>query len=357
MKVVWALPRFNKPRTGGEKVLEKLIELLCSRGDEIIEVYAESETKNGVLGTINKQYQNYRILRAEDGKAPIIQNLLNRPEYFIANILLRYLKGRRIVLFVKETYEDEGFSVIRKQYHRFINNITFRSVSLIVVNSQYTGDWVCRYGDFRDKIHILYPVLKSCSNSVVRVGKKPSDSVNILCVGNIRRNKGQIYLLEAFKDLPAHVKVTFVGMVKEDEYMDKLQRYIEDHDISNRVRFTGFLSDFDLFDEYSKADLFVSPTLKEGFGQAVHEAMAHGLPVIASRVGALSEIVEDGKSGILVAPENSKALADAIRRIVGNVEYGNTLGKEARARSTIFQTVDAQVDVLRGLFMKLRPGC
>ena len=74
------------------------------------------------------------------------------------------------------------------------------------------------------------------------------------------------------------------------------------------------------------------PSLKEGLGVAALEAMASGLPVIASDVGGLREVVEDERTGIIVPPENSKKIAQAISRLAESAELRSQMGAAARAR-------------------------
>jgi glycosyltransferase involved in cell wall biosynthesis len=75
------------------------------------------------------------------------------------------------------------------------------------------------------------------------------------------------------------------------------------------------------------------PSLEEGFGLPLAEAMAAGLPTVASRVGGMPEIVVDGETGILVAPGDADALADAIVRVLADPELGRRLGEAGRARA------------------------
>ena len=80
------------------------------------------------------------------------------------------------------------------------------------------------------------------------------------------------------------------------------------------------------------SDIFAMPSLKEGLGVAALEAMASGLPVIASDVGGLREVVEDGRTGIIVPPANSKQIASAIQRLAESDGLRAQMGAAARAR-------------------------
>ena len=96
-----------------------------------------------------------------------------------------------------------------------------------------------------------------------------------------------------------------------------------------RVRFVGAVQGADLDVYYDRADVFVLPTFYEGYGMAVAEAVAHGLPVVCSQTGALPELV-DARSGVLVPPGDVDALAAALAAVIGEDAYR----ARSRRRST-----------------------
>jgi glycogen(starch) synthase len=168
---------------------------------------------------------------------------------------------------------------------------------------------------------------------------KPSDSApNILCVGRPRFLKGIHVLSQAipkvWQEIPEAL-FTFVpapmgkgGGSPREAYREFLGSLIEDP----RIRIVDPVSRAQLPDVYRSATVCVVPSLWEGFGYVAAEAMACGVAVIASRAGGLAEIVEDGKSGILVEPGNAEELAGAIVSLIGNAERRSTIATAARKR-------------------------
>jgi len=136
--------------------------------------------------------------------------------------------------------------------------------------------------------------------------------------------KGLGYLLEALAQLPAsmRVRLTVVGEAKKNGHIEELLTRLG---IGDRVHFTGRIDQRKLVERYAKATLAVVPSLYEGFGLPVTEAMACGVPVISTTGGALPEVVAD--AGVLVPPAASRALAEAILSLLQHPEQSARLGE------------------------------
>jgi glycosyltransferase involved in cell wall biosynthesis len=141
--------------------------------------------------------------------------------------------------------------------------------------------------------------------------------------------KGLKYLLRAVSDISKKRKIHLVviGKPKEDSGILSLVNKLGIEDI---VTFTGRISDEEFIIQYAKAAAAVVPSVYEGFGLPVGEAMASGVPVISTTGGALPEVV--GDAGILVPPSDHKALADAMVMLMDNREYAAELGKAGYKR-------------------------
>ena len=154
----------------------------------------------------------------------------------------------------------------------------------------------------------------------------------ISAVGALEQRKGHRYLIEAIRALAApaasvKVKCFIVG---QGSIHRVLQGEIAVSRSLDRIKLLGRVDD--PREILWASDLFAMPSLKEGLGVAALEAMAAGLPVIASDVGGLREVVEDGRSGIVVRPANAGAIASAIGRLAESAELRSQMGAAARAR-------------------------
>jgi glycosyltransferase involved in cell wall biosynthesis len=110
----------------------------------------------------------------------------------------------------------------------------------------------------------------------------------------------------------------------------KLDKLVEQTGMGEQVRFLGWVDD--VRSVLSSWDVFVMPSLEEGFPIAALDAMAAGLPVVATSVGGVPELIEDGKSGWLVPPRDAEALASRLRPLLTNAELRHSLGAAGYAR-------------------------
>ena len=134
--------------------------------------------------------------------------------------------------------------------------------------------------------------------------QKTGDSIRVVCVGRLSAEKGQVGLLQAFAeliDLHEQAELVFIGDGPEAEV---LRARAEMLGIERNVTFAGRRSEKDTLDEIARSDIMVLPSFMEGLPVVIMEAMAIGIPVIASRVAGIPELVIDGETGLLFTPSD-----------------------------------------------------
>lgn len=143
------------------------------------------------------------------------------------------------------------------------------------------------------------------------------DPVRLLYVGYLKHMKGLGYLLEALArlgDQPQGFELHLVGAGPEE---NALRRDVAERGLTGKVHFHGYVPMGDaLTRHYDEADIFVFPSLSEGSPRVVLEALARSLPVISTKVGSVPEVIEDGRSGLLIAMQDAGAIASAVSRFV-----------------------------------------
>lgn len=154
----------------------------------------------------------------------------------------------------------------------------------------------------------------------------------ILAVGRLEKVKGHTYLIEAFARIKKEMSDAKLILVGDGSERDNLEILALELGIKDSVQFLGEVPHDDLPHYYHKARLFVMPSLSEGFGITVIEAMASGVPVVATSAGSLMELVKNEKTGLLVKPQDAESLARALRFMIDNpkeAEYMAEQGCEA----------------------------
>jgi len=183
---------------------------------------------------------------------------------------------------------------------------------------------------------------------------KCRDVVLIGSAGVLETRKGHEFLLEA----AALLKTDGLNLRYQIAGAGPLRQQLEQHaahlGLQEEVRFLGFVEDITKF--LADIDIFVMPSLHEGLGVAVLEAMAAGKPVIATRVGGLTESVADGVTGIVVPPANAAELAAAIAKLAPAPELARQMGGRGRQRVRQHFTLERMAMANEAYYYELLAG-
>lgn len=173
----------------------------------------------------------------------------------------------------------------------------------------------------------------------------PPQALVIGVIANFRAAKGHRYLLQAFALIAGRFPdalLVLCGQEAQAGQLRELQSLVAASGLSGRVRFLGSRRDID--EVLHTLDVLVSPSLSEGFSNAILEAMAAGLPVIATRVGGSTEQVADGITGLLVAPAQVTELQQALLTLLDSPALRARMGEAARARVQECFSVEVMAD-------------
>jgi glycosyltransferase involved in cell wall biosynthesis len=181
-----------------------------------------------------------------------------------------------------------------------------------------------------------------------------TDSLVIGYVGWLIPIKGVTYLLDAMAEVvQRHSNSLLVLVGKGDENGEeeiKLRERVESLGLEDRVRFLGWRPDVN--EIMGCFDIFVLPSLNEGMGRVLVEAMAAGLPIVASRVGGIPDLIENGENGLLVPPADPSALAKAISDLLSDKKRRNRMG-EAGKKMCLPYSAEAMVQQIDDLYTDL----
>jgi len=208
-----------------------------------------------------------------------------------------------------------------------------------------------------ENIRVIARSVDVAKYNLPRAPKADKNSFTVVIVGRITALKGHPYFLRAMArvihQLPS-VKIQIIGdaPVKKQTYKDELVLLTKRLGISERVEFLG--NRRDIPELLSKADCLVLSTItQEAFGRVIIEAQAAGVPVVATKVGGVTEIIEHEKTGLLVLPKDIDAMAQAVLRILNNPDFSASMVVEAKkkidARYTLAHMADATIAVYKEL--------
>ena len=229
-----------------------------------------------------------------------------------------------------------------------IDNFTYSRYAKIVCVSEKVKEsligWISEIAHKMVVIRNAVPVGK--------MGDKKESVYDILFVGRLERAKGVDVLFEAIKLLETKydrkLKVAIIG---DGSLNEELKGIAERLNISESVEFLGVRKD--ISDLMRKSKIFVLPSRWEGLPMVILEAMALGMPVVATKVGGIPEVIEDGKDGILVEPENPERLANSIFRLLDDDGLRSLFSSNAYRKIKEEYSIEKYTKTLLGLYKEL----
>jgi len=234
----------------------------------------------------------------------------------------------------------------------------------ILTNSEFTGRYVReRFPSLASRVH---PVPLCIDPERLALWEKDLEEAPrrrepaALIVGRLwssERGKGHDALLAAWPRVRERVPDAELWIVGTGDDAPRLERAARERGLAGALRFLGGVSDRELGRLYRSAAVFAMPSRQEGFGLVYAEAMWHGLPCIGSTADAASELVSDGRTGLLVPYDASEPLADAITALLCDRALAERLGAAAAAEARRrFTYPRFRTDLLGALGLAPRPG-
>ena len=206
-----------------------------------------------------------------------------------------------------------------------LRGIYHRSDSLIAV-SKSVKTFIEKFGVDKNKITIIPNAVEISDDNAE---KNHSDKLMVGTIGNLYKQKGQQYLIQAFARVAASLPKARLEIIGDGPEKQKLLDLIKELDLESRVQLLGKIDKPKRY--LDKWDLFVLPSLSETFGLVILEAFASRVPVVATKVGGIPELIIDDKTGYLVPPADSEKLAKAISYLLAEKKKRESLASEAYA--------------------------
>lgn len=218
----------------------------------------------------------------------------------------------------------------RTRFYPFTARMMNIFADFVIANSNFERQRLIKNGLISRKVRTIHNCLNLSSpqNDLFSVHNKNGPLVGT--VGRLISIKGHKYFIEAATEIRSSNPEAKFLIVGDGLLKTNLEEFAAAKGLGHDIEFVGFKRN--LNELYSSIDIFVNPSLYESFGNTCLEAMAFGKPVVASKVGGVTEIVEDGITGILIPPKDSKKIAEAVIYLLKNPEVARRMGEAGRKR-------------------------
>jgi glycosyltransferase involved in cell wall biosynthesis len=243
---------------------------------------------------------------------------------------------------------------LRVRAHNHLDRWSLRRAAHVVTTNYRFARLLRSRGLDRGTITVLHNAVRDMQASDAEVdalrrrfGLSRADRV-VLSVGRLSREKGQEHLVRAAVGWPGRPRLVIVGDGPDRPRLERLTRELG---CADTVVFAGLTPNVAPF--YQLADVFVLPSLSEGSPNVLLEAMAAGLPIVATDVGGIPEIVADGVNALLVPPRDVEALACAVKMLLSDLARCERLGSVARFTVSQRYTPEKRAAALAGVYARL----
>ena len=364
-KILFILPTV-KTFTGGERVNVRLLEIAKNMRPEtelfelgLLEDKAPEWLKN--LFAIRYLGRVFKMIYLLAVCPKLYKSICFTDYYSINDLFLYLLISRALFRSINLCYFHQISSDLDElktpgKIKALRHMISFLVFDLVLVNSRFNKKQVMSLGVPEKRIKVLYPLLiDKPGGQKEKDNKKDNGLLHLLFVGGNCGRKGLLYAIQAIKRLNRRdLRLDIVGdLNKEKRYSDYLINFVNDNNLHDLIKFRGRVDKETLESYWKNADIFLFPTLFEGFGIALAEAMSYQLPIISTNVSAIPELVKDGENGILVPPEDPDSLARAIEKLADNSYLRKKMGKNGYRKINRFYesySIDSEFrNILEGL--------
>ena len=277
-------------------------------------------------------FKLYKILKREKPDVAEFQ-VLSAP---FGLILSKVLNIKRTIIWHHTLADRKSMGNIQSMrfaVQDFRQRIYFNMASVVVANSIATKNEIITFNKIKpEKISVQY----LGTHLAEKINGSVREDYSIVCVGRLMHQKGQHVLISILPEiikLYPEAKAFFIGKGDSTE----LKNLAKKLNVTDNCIFTGEIDRNEVYKYLSKATVSVFPTLAEAFGMVAIDSLACGAPLIASKTGGLTDIIENNKNGILVEPGNSDQLKDAILKIFQDKKFREQLSINAIQRANFFE--------------------
>jgi glycosyltransferase involved in cell wall biosynthesis len=340
--VLLVLDQIPKSLGGGERIVLRLAALLPQYGYRVSILCFSAHPESSALQSppcpiyllpLKRTYDLTAFRAALDLRRFIQQNRIQIVQTFFESSDLWAGAITRAMSSAKLIWSRRDMGILRTRKHSIAYRLLANAPDAVfTVSEQVRRHCIDVDGVDPNRVQTIYSGLNLSGWSEIDRPTKTSGNLIVTTVGNIRRVKGHDLFIRAAASIAPQfpgVRFTIAGDVLEPDYFIELQQLIRDLNLSDRFHFTGGVTN--LREHLATSDIFVLPSRSEGFSNAIIEAMAASLPVVATNVGGNAEAVIDGVNGFIIPLEDPAALSAAVSRLISKPSLAKAMGKAGRS--------------------------
>lgn len=253
--------------------------------------------------------------------------------------ILRLISGKKRIPMILSLQEGDSESHLKYRWGGLISlswRLALSQTDILTGLSSFLLNRAKKYGYRGDSV--LVPNGVDLALFLKDVDQKEKEEL----ISNLNKKLGDVFLvttsrlnhknavddiISALVSLPKNVSLLVIGKGEEGP---KLQKQANDLGVSDRVKFLGYVDYEDIPKYLSVCDIFIRPSRSEGFGNSFIEAMAFGLPVIATPVGGIPDFLNDRQTGVFCSPDNPQSIVKAVNEIISDTELRNRIVLNAK---------------------------
>lgn len=362
--VLFVIDQFAKTLGGGERAALQLASLLSERGFQMsiltflvhpessvlhmttAPIYVLPVQRTFALEGFQAALELRRFLKRK--KIQIVQTFFESSDLW-AGLVSKATSNAKLV------WSRRDMGILRTRKHRIAYRLMAGVPDAVFAVSNRVREH-CVQADriSPSRVHTIYNSLNLARfESAIRRVSPPGEGL-VTSVGNIRRVKGHDIFIRAAAIIAQQfpkVRFSIAGEILDQDYFQELRVLVEALNLTNQFCFDGGVTD--LPEYLARADIFVLPSRSEGFSNAIIEAMAAALPVVATNVGGNPEAVEDGVTGFVVAPEDPAALAEAVLRLLCDPKRSKAMGEAGRRTAMCKYSADTVLNQIIEVYRNL----
>ena len=329
----------------------KLRELPKYEEIEGIPVYREIRTIEwGILWGVGYIVSVFLFLYKRRNYYDIIHCHIIQGFHTIISVLFKYIFKKKVIVKMSSSGETSDLKLLKEVKFGWLFLHWIRSVDAIVSVCKQSSKELLQNGFSKEALVEIPNGIDTNKFSEVDF-KVKRDPRTITFVGRLDSYKGVNFLLEGFKELLSKVDNLRLIIIGNGPDESILKDKAKDLGILGFVAFKGRRED--ILTELYTTDIFVLPSLSEGMSNVLLEAMACGLPVVATSVGGNSDLIKDRHNGLLIPPRDSMKLCEALLELLEDGDLAQRLGKEARNTVERYYSMECVVDNYITLYNRL----